>query len=72
MGGDIIGTGVDNVPSHHILPKNNIPVHSPVVPVYTHMLRICTPGTYKARTDKGHGTCHPADTEMQPVGRKRL
>lgn len=47
-------------------------MHASRVPFYTDMLRICKAGTYKTRSNKGHGTGNTAIVTLSPVGRKRI
>lgn len=46
--------------------------NSPVMPLYSHMLRVCKTGTDKAWTDKGTMARSEKAAKMPSVGRQRL
>ena len=55
-----------------ILSALHQPANSPVMPLYSHMLRICKTGTDKAWTDKGFVARREKTAKMPSVGRQRL
>ena len=46
--------------------------NSPVMPLYSHMLRVCKTGTDKAWTDKGTMARREKTAKMPSMGRQRL